>query len=66
VEGKVILELKATEKISPVYKRQLLTYLKLIDIKLGLLLNFGMEVMKNGIERVINGKLKPPCPRAPV
>jgi GxxExxY protein len=57
VEGKVILELKAVEKAAPVHKRQLLTYLKLTGMKLGYLLNFGQELMKDGIERVINGRL---------
>jgi GxxExxY protein len=55
VEKKVILELKSIEKVHPVHKKQLLTYLKLTNIKLGLLLNFGDELMKNGIERIING-----------
>ena len=57
VEGKVILELKSVEKISPVHKKQLLTYLKLTGTKLGFLLNFGDELMKNGIIRTINGQL---------
>ena len=57
VNGKVILELKSVEKISPVHKKQLLTYLKLTNTKLGYILNFGEEVMKNGIYRIINGKL---------
>ena len=55
VEGKIILEIKSIEKLHPVHKKQLLTYLKLTGIKLGYLLNFGEEVMKTGIERVING-----------
>ncbi len=53
----VILELKSVEKIHPVHKKQLLTYLKLTDLKLGYLLNFGDELMKNGITRIINGNL---------
>ena len=57
VEGKVILELKSVEKISPAHKKQLLTYLKLTGVKLGFLLNFGDELMKNGITRTINGQL---------
>jgi len=57
VEGKVILELKSVEKISPAHKKQLLTYLKLTGLKLGFLLNFGDELMKNGITRTINGCL---------
>ncbi|MFG0261340.1 MAG: GxxExxY protein [Novipirellula sp. JB048] len=57
VNGLVILELKSIEKIHPVHKKQLLTYLKLTDLKLGYLLNFGDELMKNGITRIINGNL---------
>jgi GxxExxY protein len=55
IEGKVIVELKSVEKISPVHKKQLLTYLKLTGTKLGYILNFGEELMKNGIYRIING-----------
>jgi GxxExxY protein len=55
VEGKVILELKSVEKINPVHKKQLTTYLKLTGIKLGYVLNFGEELMKTGIVRMING-----------
>ena len=57
VEGKVIIELKSVEKITPVHKKQLLTYLKLTNTKLGFILNFGEEVMKDGINRVINGDI---------
>ncbi len=57
VEGKVIIELKSVETIHPVHKKQLLTYLKLTDLKLGYLLNFGAELMKLGITRTINGQL---------
>lgn len=53
----VILELKSIEKTHPVHKKQILTYLKLSGLKLGYLLNFGEELMKNGITRVINGQL---------
>lgn len=55
IEGKVLLELKSVEKINPAHKKQLLTYLKLTGLKLGFLLNFGGELMKNGIIRTING-----------
>jgi GxxExxY protein len=59
VGGKVILELKSTEIVHPVHKKQLLTYLKLTGLKLGYLLNFGDELMKNGITRIINGEIQP-------
>ena len=55
VEGKVIIELKSVEKIIPAHKKQLLTYLKLTNTKLGYILNFGMELMKDGIDRIVNG-----------
>ena len=55
IDGKVIVELKSTEKILPVHQKQLLTYLKLTKTKLGFLLNFGVPVMKDGIERIANG-----------
>jgi len=57
VEGKVIIELKSVEKITPAHKKQILTYLKLTNTKLGYILNFGVEVMKDGIFRIINGSL---------
>lgn len=54
VENKVILELKSVESVSKVHKKQLLTYLRLSGLKLGYLLNFGDELMKDGISRVVN------------
>ena len=57
IEGKVIIELKSVEKIIPVHKKQLLTYLRLSNTKIGYIINFGAEVMKDGIVRIINGIL---------
>ncbi|MGB8992937.1 MAG: GxxExxY protein [Desulfobaccales bacterium] len=54
VHGKVIVELKSVEKIAPVHKKQLLTYLRLADKRLGLLINFGEALIKNGITRIVN------------
>ena len=54
VERKVVIELKSVEQIAPVHKKQLLTYLRLTDCRLGLLINFGAELIKNGISRVVN------------
>jgi GxxExxY protein len=54
VENTIILELKSCEKIEPIHKAQLLTYLKLSGLKLGLLLNFNVPVMRDGIVRVVN------------
>ena len=58
VNGLVIIELKSVEQVSPVHKKQLLTYLRLTDLKVGYLLNFGDALMKDGIRRIINGKLE--------
>lgn len=55
VEELVIVELKSIEAVAPVHKKTLLTYLRLADKRLGLLLNFGEEIMKHGIHRVVNG-----------
>ena len=57
VNGKVIVELKSVEALLPVHGKQLLTQLRLSDLKLGLLINFGAAHLKNGIKRVINGHL---------
>lgn len=54
VEGIVIVEVKATEKLHPIYEVQLLTYLRLTGRKLGLLVNFGQQYVKDGITRVVN------------
>jgi GxxExxY protein len=54
VEGKVIVELKSVENVAPVHKKQVLTYLRLADKRLGLLINFGEELIKNGITRIVN------------
>ena len=54
VEGKLILELKSCEAIDPVHKKQLLTYLRLADCRLGLLINFNVPLIKDGISRVVN------------
>ena len=55
VEDTVIIELKSVESIQPVHKKQLLTYLRLTDKKLGLLINFGSALIKDGIFRIVNG-----------
>ena len=55
VEDKVIVEIKAVETVAPVHKKQLLTYLKLADKRLGLLINFNVELIKHGITRIVNG-----------
>lgn len=54
INGSFIVELKSVEKLAPVHAKQLLTYLKLTGTRLGLLVNFGEELLKNGIKRVAN------------
>jgi GxxExxY protein len=55
VERLVIIELKSVEKIAEVHKKQLLTYLRLADMRLGLLVIFGAPLIKDGITRIVNG-----------
>ena len=55
VDGKVILELKSVEQLAKVHFKQLTTYLKLADKRLGIILNFGADLMKEGIKRIANG-----------
>ena len=54
VEDIVIVELKSVENVSPVHKKQLLTYLRLTDSRLGLLINFGCALIRDGISRIVN------------
>jgi GxxExxY protein len=54
VEDKVVVELKSVETAQPVHKKQLLTYLRLADKRLGLLINFGSALLKDGISRIVN------------
>ena len=58
VEHKVIIELKSVETINKSHKKQLLTYLRFLNCKLGYLLNFGEALMKDGIFRIINGNIQ--------
>jgi len=55
VQDRVIIELKSVETVQPVHKKQLLTYLKLTGLKLGLLINFNEALLKDGITRIVNG-----------
>ena len=54
VDSKVIIEIKSVEALAPVHSKQLQTYLKLTNLHLGLLINFNVELIKNGIHRVVN------------
>ena len=55
VDDKVIVEVKSAELLAPVHKKQLLTYLRLADKRLGLLINFHVPLIKDGITRIVNG-----------
>jgi hypothetical protein len=52
--GAVVVEVKAARTLDPVFQRQLLTYLKIMNLRLGLVMNFGMATMKAGIRRIAN------------
>ena len=54
VESKVVVEIKSTDSIAAVHKKQLLTYLRLTDKKLGLLINCNVDLIKNGLTRIVN------------
>ena len=58
VENRLVVELKSVEKVQPVHKKQLLTYLRLADKPLGLLINFNEPMLKDGITRIINSLSK--------
>ena len=60
VEDQLIIELKSTERPAPVHKKQVLTYLRLTNRPLGLLMNFGMETFKQGMSRVVNQHMRQP------
>lgn len=57
IENKLIVEVKSVEALNDIHLAQVLTYLKLSDCKLGLLINFNTNLFKNGVKRVINGNL---------
>ena len=55
IDNTIIVELKSADKILPIHEAQLLTYMKLSDITIGLLMNFNVKYMKDGIKRMVNG-----------
>ena len=63
IERQLVVELKSTERHSALYPKQLLTYLRLLDLPLGLLMNFGQETFKQGIQRVVNNHRNAAFPR---
>jgi GxxExxY protein len=58
VEDKLIIEIKSLERIAPVHAKQLLTYVRLLEQPVGLLMNFGCETFREGLKRVVNGPSK--------
>ena len=54
LEGALLIELKSVERIAPMHGKQVLTYLRLLDLPLGLLMNFGAATFREGIKRVVN------------
>ena len=51
----MVVEIKSVEAVAPVHKKQLLTYLRLMDKRVGLLINFNVELLKDGVSRIVNG-----------
>jgi len=58
IERRLLVELKSVERLAPLHSKQVLTYLRLLDMPLGLLINFGGGTFKEGIRRIANGDLK--------
>jgi len=56
IEGKLVIEVKSVERLAPVHSKQVLTYLRLMNQPLGLLMNFGADMFRNGLKRVINNR----------
>ena len=63
VAGRVIVELKSVEKLAPVHSKQVLTYLRLMNLSVGLLINFGAATIKEGLHRIVNNLPNSASPR---
>lgn len=63
VDGRVVVELKSVEKLAPVHSKQLLTYLRLMNLPVGLLINFGAATLKEGLHRIVNNLQPSASPR---
>jgi GxxExxY protein len=59
IEGKLLVELKSIEKLAPIHAKQTLTYLRLLNLPLGLLINFGGITLKEGLKRILNNYRQP-------
>ncbi|HYJ78450.1 MAG TPA: GxxExxY protein [Longimicrobiaceae bacterium] len=64
VEDRVVVVLKSTERLAEVHRKQVLTYLRLLDLQVGLLINFGAAKLKDGLHRIVNSHI--PSPRSPL
>lgn len=64
IEGKLVIEVKSVERLAPVHTKQLLTYLRLMDQPIGLLMNFGADMFRNGLKRIINNRSEYIAPSA--
>lgn len=60
VEGQLLIELKSIERLAPVHGKQVLTYLRFMDLRLGLLMNFGAPLFKDGLRRIVNNHTAAP------
>jgi len=65
VAGKVIVDLKAKEQVTAIDKLKVLTYLRLLNLRLGLVINFHVAVLKDGVFRVVNNLIPPDAPSEP-
>jgi len=63
VADTVVVELKSVEKLAPVHRKQVLTYLRLMDLRVGLLINFGAPTLKEGLHRIVNNLPTSASPR---
>jgi iron complex transport system substrate-binding protein len=63
VESLVVIEIKSVEQLAPVHSKQLLTYLRLMNLEVGLLINFGEPTLKEGLHRIVNGLSPSASPR---
>lgn len=63
VEERIVVEIKSVEKLLPVHQKQVLTYLRLLDLQVELLINFGAPTLKEGLHRIVNGSVPPLPPR---
>ena len=63
VESRVVIEIKSVVRLPPVHGKQVLTYLRLLNLPVGLLINFGAPTLKDGLHRIVNGLMPSASPR---